>query len=102
MQKIVTFLNKYAFYLNMISIVFWSYMIYVNLKQIQENNSFEERKNYFIVPVLFIILSFFNIIWHEFETKRINQFANHFQLFYRMLIKQYPLGLLKLKPNIHS
>ncbi len=70
MQKIVTFLNKYAFYLNMISIVFWSYMIYVNLKQIQENNSFEERKNYFIVPVLFIILSFFNIYMARIRNKK--------------------------------
>lgn len=70
MQKIVTFLNKYAFYLNMISIVFWSYMIYVNFKQIQEDNSFDERKNYFIVPVLFIILSVFNIYMARIRNKK--------------------------------
>jgi len=61
MQKILAFLNKYSFHLNLIIILFWLYIIYDNYKQIQQNDSFEERKFYFVVPVLFILLSVFNI-----------------------------------------
>lgn len=61
MQKILAFLNKYAFHLNLIIILFWLYIIYDNYQQIQQNDSFEERKFYFVVPVLFILLSVFNM-----------------------------------------
>ncbi|WP_396146558.1 hypothetical protein [Flavobacterium sp.] len=61
MQKILAFLNKYAFHLNLIIILFWLYIIYENYQHIQQNDSFEERKFYFVVPVLFILLSVFNM-----------------------------------------
>lgn len=61
MQKILAFLNKYAFHLNLTIILFWLFIIYDNYQQIQQNDSFEERKFYFVVPVLFILLSVFNM-----------------------------------------
>jgi hypothetical protein len=61
MQKILAFLNKYAFHLNLTIILFWLYIIYKNYQDIQQNDSFEERKFYFVVPVLFILLSVFNM-----------------------------------------
>lgn len=54
MQKFLLFLNKYAVPFNSFFIAFWLYMIYTNYA----NNS--EMKAY-IIPVLFIVLCFFNI-----------------------------------------
>ena len=70
MQKVLAFLNKYALVFNLISIVFWLYIIYVNYVQIQIDNSFEERKNFFIIPIVFIVLSLFNIYLAEKRKKR--------------------------------
>ena len=61
MQKIVAFLNKYAFIFNSLSIVFWVYIIYTNYQQIQVDNSGDERTKYYIIPILFILLSIFNM-----------------------------------------
>ena len=70
MQKVLAFLNKYALVFNLISIVFWLYIIYVNYVQIQIDNSFEERQNFFIIPIVFIVLSLFNIYLAEKRKKR--------------------------------
>lgn len=61
MQKILAFLNKYALLFNTISIVFWLYIIYANYRQIEAENSGDERNKFYIVPVLFILLSVFNM-----------------------------------------
>jgi hypothetical protein len=61
MQKILAFLNKYALIFNSISIVFWLYIIYANYIQIAAENSSDERSKYYIVPILFILLSVFNM-----------------------------------------
>ncbi|WP_298121676.1 hypothetical protein [Flavobacterium sp.] len=61
MQKFLAFLNKYAFVFNSISIVFWLYIIYANYRQIEAENSGDERNKFYIVPILFILLSIFNI-----------------------------------------
>jgi hypothetical protein len=70
MQKILAFLNKYVLLFNTISIVFWLYIIYSNYKQIEAENSVDERNKFYIVPILFILLSFFNMYM---ATKRIKQ-----------------------------
>jgi len=61
MQKILTFLNKYALIFNTISIIFWLYIIYSNYRQIEAENSGDERNKFYIIPILFILLSFFNM-----------------------------------------
>lgn len=61
MRKFLAFLNKYALIFNSISIVFWLYIIYANYRQIAAENSGDERNKFYIVPILFILLSVFNI-----------------------------------------
>jgi len=61
MQKVLAFLNKYALVFNTISILFWLYIIYANYQQIEAENSGDERNKFYIVPILFILLSVFNI-----------------------------------------
>ncbi len=70
MKKILLFLNKYAVQFNLICIVFWLYIIYINYKEINIENSFDERKKFFIIPVLFICLSIFNIFMFFKRKKR--------------------------------
>lgn len=70
MQKVLAYLNKYALVFNLISIVFWLYIIYANYQQIQLDNSFDERKNFFIIPIVFIVLSLFNIYLAEKRKKK--------------------------------
>jgi DNA integrity scanning protein DisA with diadenylate cyclase activity len=61
MQKIIAFLNKHSIIINSLSIAFWIYIIYSNYKTAKAENSFDERKGFFIIPVLFILLSVFNM-----------------------------------------
>lgn len=61
MQKIIAFLNKHSLIINSLCIAFWLYIIYNNYETAKAENSFEERKAYFIVPTLFILLSIFNM-----------------------------------------
>lgn len=61
MQKIIAFLNKHSILLNSIAIVFWLYIIVIDYLQLDAENSFEKRKNTFIVPTIFILVSLFNI-----------------------------------------
>ncbi|TDP57419.1 hypothetical protein [Flavobacterium dankookense] len=70
MQKILAILNKYSILINSICIVFWLYIIYENYKASQEGNSFDERKSYFIIPTLFILLSVFNMYMVEKRKRR--------------------------------
>jgi len=61
MQKIIAFLNRHSLILNSLCIVFWLYIIYNNYQTAKSENSFEERKSYFIIPIIFILLSIFNM-----------------------------------------
>ncbi|GAB3724304.1 hypothetical protein [Flavobacterium koreense] len=61
MQKILAFLNRYALVFNTISIIFWLYIIYSNYRQIEAENFGDERNKFYIIPILFILLSFFNM-----------------------------------------
>ena len=61
MQKILAYLNKYSVIINSICIAFWVYIIYTNYQTSKLDNSFEERKSFFIVPIIFILLSLFNM-----------------------------------------
>jgi hypothetical protein len=61
MQKIIAYLNKHSLIVNSICIAFWLYIIYDNYRKAQLENSFDERKTLFIVPILFICLSVFNM-----------------------------------------
>lgn len=61
MQKIIAFINKHNVILNSLSIVFWLYIIYNNYQTAKAENSFDERKGFFIIPIVFILLSFFNM-----------------------------------------
>ena len=70
MQKIIAILNKYSILLNSVCIVFWLYIIYENYKASQVENSFDERKSYFIIPALFILLSVFNMYLVEKRKRR--------------------------------
>lgn len=70
MQKVIAFLNKHSLILNSLSILFWLYIIYNNYQTAISENSFEERKGYFIIPVIFIFLSIFNMYMAQ---KRKNQ-----------------------------
>ena len=65
MQKILAFLNKNSILINSICIAFWIYIIYENYQTAKAENSFDERKGFFIIPVLFILLSIFNIYMVE-------------------------------------
>lgn len=71
MQKILNFLNKYSIIINSVCIAFWIYIIYENYLIAKIENSMDERKYYFIVPVLFILLSLFNMYMAE-KRKRKN------------------------------
>ena len=70
MQKVVAFLNKHSLILNSVSIAFWLYIIFDNYQTAMSENSFDERKGFFIVPILFIVLSIFNMYMAQ---KRKNQ-----------------------------
>ena len=61
MQKVIAFLNKHSILLNSIAIIFWLYIIITSYLQIKVENGLEERKNTFIIPILFIVISSFNI-----------------------------------------
>ena len=61
MQKIIAFLNKHSIALNSVAIVFWLYIIVIDYLQLDAENSFEKKKNTFIIPTIFILVSVFNI-----------------------------------------
>jgi len=61
MQKILAFLNKHSLIINSVCIAFWLYIIYDNYQKSKAENSFDERKGFFIIPILFILLSAFNM-----------------------------------------
>ncbi len=61
MQKIVAYFNKHSIIINSCCIAFWLYIIYTTYQTARAENTLEERKVFFIVPVLFIFLSIFNM-----------------------------------------
>jgi hypothetical protein len=61
MQKILAFLNKHSILINSICIAFWLYIIYENYKISSDENSTEDRNTLYIIPILFILLSIFNM-----------------------------------------
>ncbi|MGV3697401.1 hypothetical protein [Flavobacterium sp.] len=72
MQKIVAYINKHSIVINSVCIAFWLWVIYENYQNAKTENSFEDRKYYFIVPVLFILLSIFNMYMAQ-KRKRANR-----------------------------
>lgn len=72
MQKILAFLNKHNIIINSICIAFWLYIIYENYQTAKAENSMDERKSYFIVPALFILLSVFNMYMAQKRKNRQN------------------------------
>lgn len=71
MQKIIAYLNKHSVIINSICIVFWLYIIYNNYQTAKLENSFEERRSFFIVPIIFILLSLFNMYMVQKRKKQV-------------------------------
>lgn len=71
MQKIIAYLNKYSIIINSICIAFWLFVIYSNYQTAKLGNSFEERKVFLIVPIIFIFLSLFNMYMVQKRKKQV-------------------------------
>lgn len=61
MNKVSEFLNKYKIAINLFVLAFWLVLLYTNYQEMKQENTLSEKKGFFVLGILFMIVAFFNL-----------------------------------------
>lgn len=61
MNKVSEFINKHKIAINLFVLVFWLVLLYTNYQEMKQENTLSEKKGFFVLGILFMIVAFFNL-----------------------------------------